>query len=343
MAIRRTALPRPRLAASALIAATVAGLLVATAQPAVALPPSAFHPPAAAAVAAEVRALQGRTDRLVEAYDAATVARDAVDRRLAALERTQARQRARVAALRAGLGQVAATAYQDAGVGPLAMLVGSSPQQFFDQAGTLDVVAHDTQLQISAARRAERQLARTQLAVTVAARRYAELRHLLAVRTAAIVRTLHAEQALLASLTPPVRQAILAGPPVPESHRIAQAAASTNGRAGIAVRFAYAQLGKPYQWGAAGPDSYDCSGLTMAAWGAAGVSLPHSAAAQDGSGPQVPYAALRPGDLVFFGTPISHVGIYIGGGDMIHAPHTGAVVSITSVASMGDYVGAVRP
>jgi cell wall-associated NlpC family hydrolase len=113
-----------------------------------------------------------------------------------------------------------------------------------------------------------------------------------------------------------------------------------SGRASAALKFAYAQLGKPYQWGAAGPNSYDCSGLTMASWAHAGVSLPHSSSAQYGSGPHV--TSLQPGDLVFFGSPIHHVGMYVGNGNYIHAPHTGDVVSIDPL-NRSDYVGAVRP
>src|SRR5207248_6265633 len=106
-----------------------------------------------------------------------------------------------------------------------------------------------------------------------------------------------------------------------------------SGRAGTAVRFAYDQLGKPYQYGGSGPNSYDCSGLTMRAWGAAGVALPHNAAAQQGQTRYVSGGNLQPGDLVFFGSPAYHVGIYIGSGRMIAAPHTGDVVKIQSVGS----------
>jgi cell wall-associated NlpC family hydrolase len=108
------------------------------------------------------------------------------------------------------------------------------------------------------------------------------------------------------------------------------------------VRVAYAQLGDPYRWGAGGPGAFDCSGLTSFAWRAAGVSLPHSSAAQYGSGRRVSRSDLRPGDLVFFYSPISHVGIYVGGGKMIDAPYPGSSVKITSISSM-PYVGAVRP
>ncbi len=104
-----------------------------------------------------------------------------------------------------------------------------------------------------------------------------------------------------------------------------------NGNAQAAVNYALAQLGKPYQYGASGPDSFDCSGLTMEAWAAAGVGLPHSAAGQWDDTVRVSYAQLQPGDLVFFYQPVDHVGIYVGNGTMIDAPHTGANVEYDSI------------
>jgi cell wall-associated NlpC family hydrolase len=105
--------------------------------------------------------------------------------------------------------------------------------------------------------------------------------------------------------------------------------ASSRGLA--AVAFAKAQLGKPYEFGAAGPDSYDCSGLTMMAWAAAGVSLDHYAADQYANTTHIPIADLQPGDLVFYGTDLHHVGIYVGGGMMIDAPNTGSVVRYDTI------------
>jgi peptidoglycan DL-endopeptidase CwlO len=101
--------------------------------------------------------------------------------------------------------------------------------------------------------------------------------------------------------------------------------------AGAAVAYARAQLGKPYQWGAAGPDSFDCSGLTMRAWEAGGVSLAHYAAAQYANTAHVAIANLQPGDLVFFGSDLHHVGLYIGGGQMIDAPSTGSFVRTDTI------------
>jgi cell wall-associated NlpC family hydrolase len=112
--------------------------------------------------------------------------------------------------------------------------------------------------------------------------------------------------------------------------------------AGAAISAARAQLGKPYQYGGSGPGSFDCSGLTSWAWRAAGVSLPHSAAAQHGVGSPVSRGDLQPGDLVFFGSPAYHVGIYIGDGMMIHAPTTGDVVKVSPLSYMSDYSGATR-
>jgi cell wall-associated NlpC family hydrolase len=117
---------------------------------------------------------------------------------------------------------------------------------------------------------------------------------------------------------------------------------SAGGRAAIAVRAALAQTGKPYQWGASGPDSFDCSGLTMFAWAQAGVSLPHSSAAQYAATPRVSTSDLQPGDLLFHGSPIHHVAMYIGGGQMVEAPYTGASVRVVSSAR-SDNVGAGRP
>jgi len=111
---------------------------------------------------------------------------------------------------------------------------------------------------------------------------------------------------------------------------------------GSVVTYARSRLGLPYVWAAAGPRAFDCSGLTMWAYRQIGISIPHSSRAQINCGQRVSRANIQPGDLVFFGSPIHHVGMYIGGGMMIHAPHSGDVVKIAP-AFRGDYVGACRP
>jgi cell wall-associated NlpC family hydrolase len=110
-----------------------------------------------------------------------------------------------------------------------------------------------------------------------------------------------------------------------------------------AVSWAWAQRGDPYVWGGGGPSSFDCSGLTQYAWGKAGVSLPHSSRMQSTMGRWVSKSALKPGDLVFFYSPVSHVAMYIGNGYIIHASTPGSVVHTTKLAYMSSYVGARRP
>ncbi|MFD1661593.1 NlpC/P60 family protein [Streptomyces caeni] len=116
-------------------------------------------------------------------------------------------------------------------------------------------------------------------------------------------------------------------------------------KAAKALDFARAQIGKPYVWGATGPDSYDCSGLTQAAWKAAGVTLPRTTYDQVNAGTTVSLADARPGDLIFFYDDISHVGIYIGNGMMIHAPKPGAYVREESIYYDGASIihSVVRP
>lgn len=115
-----------------------------------------------------------------------------------------------------------------------------------------------------------------------------------------------------------------------------------SGRAAAAIDYAMAQVGDAYVYGAAGPSAFDCSGLTMMAWGQAGVGLPHSSSAQYSSGARVAESDLQPGDLVFYYSPISHVGMYIGNGMIVHAANPGTGVVVSELHSM-PYVGAVRP
>jgi cell wall-associated NlpC family hydrolase len=148
----------------------------------------------------------------------------------------------------------------------------------------------------------------------------------------------------------PVPAAAPRGPAAPPSVRVAAAvppvqapppAAAPLPAAARAVETALQELGKPYRYGALGPSTFDCSGLTKFAYHAAGIDLPHSAAAQYGSGRRINRNQLQPGDLIFW-RGLGHVGMYVGAGRMVHAPETGDVVRIASI-DQGAYLGAVRP
>ena len=135
-------------------------------------------------------------------------------------------------------------------------------------------------------------------------------------------------------------------PSTPASYTGSSASSS---QGDIAADFALSQIGKPYQWGAAGPSTYDCSGLAMVAWAHAGVSILHYTGDQWNEGTHVPLNDMQRGDLVFYATnnsdpaTIHHVGIYIGGGQMVDAPYTGVDVRIDSIYQPGEPIGAVRP
>jgi cell wall-associated NlpC family hydrolase len=120
------------------------------------------------------------------------------------------------------------------------------------------------------------------------------------------------------------------------------AVSADSGRGGAAVRYAMAQVGDAYVWGATGPSAYDCSGLTMMAWAQAGVGLPHSSSAQQGAGRRVAESDLKPGDLVFYYSPVHHVGMYIGNGMIVHAANPSSGVQVAGLHSM-PYMGATRP
>jgi len=124
------------------------------------------------------------------------------------------------------------------------------------------------------------------------------------------------------------------------------ATAAPSAAAAAAVRFALAQIGSPYLWGGEGPGGFDCSGLVQAAYQAAGITLPRVAQQQYDAGPRLqPGEALQPGDLVFFGADtdhVTHVGIVVGAGEMVDAPHAGATVRRESF-NWPDYLGASRP
>jgi cell wall-associated NlpC family hydrolase/outer membrane murein-binding lipoprotein Lpp len=297
----------------------------------------------------QVDALNAKVDAAVEAYDQARIELSAAARRTAAAQHRLAQQAKVIALQHDAMSQVAVAAYRTGGADQFVSLVTTSnPESFLDRAASLNQISTRQSDALQGLQVA--QLAYQQ-ARAVANQQLAQQKKIAAslkTQRDAIQSALSQQQTLLSSLQASERRRLAALAAARAAAARAQAMSEratyngpASGQAAAAVRFAYGQLGKPYQWGASGPSSYDCSGLTMASWAAAGVSLPHSSSAQYGSGPHVSRGDLQPGDLVFFGSPIHHVGIYIGGGKMIHAPHTGTVVQISPLES--DYAGAVRP
>lgn len=307
---------------------------------------SAEPRPTLAAVQRQIDQLRLAADAAVEEYDAAAVALQEARRESDTAVERLARQRVRTEASRARMASFAAAAYRRGGVDQFtALVLTGDPSTFLEKAGALDQIARSQSEVVREFEAAAEALADAEAVARADLAAQLLLERRMAARRAAIERSLRAEQALLARLQPAeqaqLRAADLAATsPTPTPAPMTSVPAS--GRGAIATRFAYAQLGKPYHWGSSGPNSYDCSGLTMAAWAAAGVHLPHSSGGQFGAGTHLSRSAVAPGDLVFYGSPIHHVGIYVGAGLMISSPHTGTVVKIQN-AWRSDFVGAVRP
>jgi len=360
LASRRTTRPRALLVLAALAASFASVLPVGTGNGIANAEPR----PSLREVQQRVDALNAKVDVAVEQYAEAKLALGAAKRRAAAAQSQVRAAQAQLDAIRRQMSGMAAAAYRSGGTSQFAQLVSTStPQTFLDRASSLDRIAAGQSAQMAAAATARHRLAavRKQAAVEQAAQQV--VARSMAQQKATIEGALSEQENLLNSLKADERRRFFAA----RSARLARAAAMAaaarasrsrsvdvpspegqsyngpaSGRTGIAVQEAYRKLGSPYKWAAAGPDRFDCSGLTMWVWAKAGVSLPHSSKAQYSGGNKVSQSNWQPGDLVFYGSPIHHVGIYVGGGKMISAPQTGDVVKLQN-AYRSDYVGAVRP
>jgi cell wall-associated NlpC family hydrolase len=345
---------------------------------ALAVGPGAAPAPAApdtAGAAAAIEANGRRADSLSEALNGAQYRLDQAQATLDASRTRGAELRARIAADRALLATQSAGIYRSAGAGGLLRFLDLSALATTGRRLHYGAAAATaTQQVVSRLVAAQAALARTETDAEQAQRAAREERDRLVRARAELAAADARQQALLAQAPPDVTRGLgdaqstavanavpAPTPTTPTPSMGAPAAAPTpsparspapapappvapapNGGAAAAVAFAYAQLGKPYVYAAAGPDAYDCSGLTMAAWRAGGVSLPHYSGAQYSRLRKVPMSALLPGDLVFWGPGGSdHVAIYVGAGKIISAPYTGAVVRLQGI--WGSPVGAARP
>ncbi len=356
-AARRPAL-RGRRAAITLFAA--AGVLVTTA-PAQAAPGAE---PTTAAEAAELVAERGhQLEVLTEQFNDARVALETDQ--AAATQAAADAQAAQAAfdAARGSVTDVARTAYQGGSqlTGLQTLLSAGSADQFVEQAATLDMLSQHTTQVLDAAQQAndaaaaaqqqaEQATTEAQAQLDAVSAQQAELNAEIADYQAQYDRLSAAEQAaILASHgggdTAATASSGGSGSGSGSSSSAAAPASTVvanSAAAQTAVDTAMAQRGDPYVWAASGPNSFDCSGLVQYAYAAAGISLPHSSRAQASMGQAVSRADLQPGDLVAFYSPVSHIGIYIGNGQMVHAPTSGDVVKVASIDAMGSSPTAYR-
>ncbi|WP_245160846.1 C40 family peptidase [Blastococcus sp. CT_GayMR16] len=238
--------------------------------------------------------------------------------------------------------QLARSAYTSDGFSRLdVMLTSSSADEFVHQLGTLDAIADHTNAQVveiaAAADQAEQAEEASSAAQAAAQKSYDDI----AAQQTALEAKIADYQRQYAALSAPQQQQVLAAHGG-DTQAVPSGVIAPSAAAQQAVDTALAQVGDPYVWGAGGPNAFDCSGLTQYAYSAAGVSLPHSSSSQSQMGMAVSRSELQPGDLVFFYSPVSHVGMYIGNGQMVHASTSGQPVKVASLDSMGSYNSARR-
>jgi peptidoglycan DL-endopeptidase CwlO len=284
-----------------------------------------------------------QADQLVEQYNQSNEALKKIRRSLKGLRAEANGAQADVRKLQATLGARASAAYvQGAGSAVAAVLGSNDPAAAIARVQVLDLLAArdgDLMDQLGVAGKAFDERQRNLLAAEKA--QAAEVQRL-AAKKAEVEQAADRTRALLSRMRaadrPPAPSPASSGPVAPPP---SGGGGGGSGSAAAAVAFARAQVGKPYCYGGAGPGCYDCSGLTMMAWRQAGVSLPHSSASQFNVGRRISASELQPGDLIFYYSPISHVSIYIGGGQRISATHTGDYVRVQSLGS--SIVGYARP
>lgn len=287
----------------------------------------------------QIRILQEQAATAGEAAQAAKVEYASLTRKLESVQRQAAADATTVEKFKKSLGAIASEQYKNGSMSrSLELLFSSDPKLFLAAAGSLESVTRKQSLQLKKYSIAKQRLTATSLTVNdkLALAKRAQARYIaqekavkdkLASAKKLFNSLSKAERARLAKLNADAENA-----DQKSSKSLAARSNLGSGRGSIALRFSIKQMGDRYVYGAAGPTLWDCSGLTMRAFGAAGVSLPHSAAAQSRYGKSVPLSQLKPGDLVFFGRNryISHVGIFISKGRMVNAPKPGSRVKIAT-------------
>jgi cell wall-associated NlpC family hydrolase len=308
---------------------------------------------AGAAPQPTVAQVQARINQLTSQFDQVSVQLDQASQQLSAARSKLAQVRvhldyanAQFQEAQATVAQTAAAAFEDSGATSVAgVLTSGDPSAVLQQGSLLMELSGNQNAQTkqlladaSELAGADQQMQRTENGI-------AALKARLTAQKNSLGGLLATEKATLASLTVPQQQTVASNSIGAGGTTTATYTGPTSTQAEQAVAFAYAQLGKPYQWGATGPGSFDCSGLAQAAWAAAGVSIPRDTYEQWAALPHIAASALQPGDLLYY-DGIGHVAIYVGDGYIIDAPQTGLDVEKIPMATAWyaeTFVGATRP
>lgn len=295
--------------------------------------------PAAAAphddTRAEVDRLYEEAERATEAYNAADERADGLRRQIATAQDGIARKQQRVNAIRESLGSLAGAQYRSGGLEPaLALLLSDDPEDYLEKASVLDRITAHQAGELKRLRAALRSLAQDRADAAGRLGALEKSRKAAAAHKRTVEGKLAEARRLLGSLPAGDRAAYDRATRSARVDLPGPGGAPASGRAAAAVAAARSALGRPYVWGANGPGGFDCSGLTQWSYAQAGVALPRTSQAQRYAGRQVPLSEARPGDLVLYRSDASHVGMYMGNGQVIHAPYPGAPVRYDPVGMM---------
>ncbi|MER7915086.1 MULTISPECIES: C40 family peptidase [unclassified Streptomyces] len=291
-------------------------------------------------VKSKVDTLYEQAEQATEKYNGAKEKQQKLQKEISTIQDNVARGQEDLNKLRDGLGSLATAQYRSGGIDPSVQLfLSSNPDDFLDKASTLDQLSSQ---QVDALRKIQskqRELAQERSEATEKLKDLADTRTELGNKKKEVQGKLAAAQKILNSLTAKEKADLAA-----QQQRADRSSSQrvnlgdtppASGRAGAAFAAAQGEIGKPYVYGATGPSSFDCSGLTSYAYAQAGVSIPRTSEEQANIGTRIySQSDLQVGDLVFFYGDIHHVGLYAGNGQVLHAPHTGAVVRYEAMADM---------
>lgn len=299
--------------------------------------PTSQAAPSLAQVQAQVIRYEEEATAAAEGAQEAKVKLNSLTRSLAGIQAQAEIQAKTVDAISKTLGAIAIDQYKSGTISQsLELLFSSDPSLYLSSAGSLEAITRQKGIQLRKFQSEEQKLNATSLTVSDRLAQVKALQKKLAEKSALATAKLAQAESLLAKLKKEDRERLARLAQEREdadqasSLQAAKSAAGVSGRAGLALKFALKQIGDRYVFGADGMVYWDCSGLTMRAYQSAGVSLPHSSAAQSRMGKSISFSQKKPGDLMFFGRPVSHVGIYLGGGKMVHAPRSGSRVKVAT-------------
>ncbi|MFE0804437.1 NlpC/P60 family protein [Streptomyces sp. NPDC058812] len=293
-------------------------------------------------VKAKVDKLYEEAEQATEKYNGAKEKQEKLQKEISTIQDNVARGQEELNELRDGLGSMASAQYRSGGIDPsLQLFLSADPDDYLDKASTLDQLSGQQVEALKKIQDKQRDLAQQRSEATEKLKDLASTRTELGKKKKEVQGKLSSAQKLLNTLTAKEKAALAA-----EEQRATRSSERevltggsgkpASGRAAAAFAAAQSKIGTPYVYGATGPSSFDCSGLTSWAYAQAGVGIPRTSEAQTGAGTRISSMSdLQVGDLVFFFNDLHHVGLYAGNGQVLHAPRTGTVVRYESMNTIG--------